>query len=140
MVINHLNQQQVSGVYDTTQSIAYITYQGVLSAKESAAAYKWLDQLIAKIGTDTLRGEIFDFSGVKVFTTENLIDARRASRKMNIMHSTSTFPVAMVVANAMQVEMLRGPMRNVQGNLRKSIVYCVDDAVQFINDWHQQKG
>ncbi len=140
MVINHLNQEQVSASFDTDRSIAMITYRGVLSATESAAAYGWLERLIDKIGIEALRGEIFDFREVTTFTTENLIDARRHSRKMNIVHDTNHFPVALVVATSMQEEMLRGPMRNVQGNKRKGLVRSIDDALDFIDEWNVQHG
>ncbi len=117
-----------------------INYSGELGARESQAAYQWLQSLIKTIGIDALHGEVFDFRGVTRFTTENLIDARRHSRTMNILMNTQNFPVALIVANAMHEGILRGPMRVVAGNTRKYIVYTDKDALAFIEAWHAQKA
>ncbi len=136
MVINPLNEKLVSAHYHAETSIAYITYRGELSATESDMAYKWLAGLIEVVGTKALYGEVFDFREVKRFTVENLITAQKRSRRMNIMLNTQDFPVAMVVANTMQEEILRGPMRIVIGNQRKRIVRSMEDAHVFLNEWH----
>jgi hypothetical protein len=138
VVIKRLDQKNIKADYDEKQSIAYITYSGELSASDSDAAYAWLNQLIEIISTKSLYGEVFDFRGVKSFSTENLIDARKNSRKMNIMINTQDFPVAMIVANDMQEQILRGPMRVMEENPRKRIVKTTDDALAFLNEWHSQ--
>ncbi len=138
MGINQLDERQVTAYYNTTTSIAYITYRGELSAVESELAYGWLSELIEVVGTKALYGEVFDFREVKHFTVENLITAQKRSRRMNIMLNTQDFPVAMVVGNAMQEEILRGPMRIVIGNQRKRIVRSMDDAHAFLDEWHAE--
>ncbi|MEM6282446.1 MAG: hypothetical protein AAF787_09665, partial [Chloroflexota bacterium] len=103
-------------------------------------AYKWLGDLIVCIGTERLYGEIFDFRDVRSFSTDNLIDARKKSRKMNIMMNTQDFPVAMVVANDMQEQILRGPMRIMEENPRKRIVHATEDALAFLDEWHNRSA
>ena len=132
-----LDHELVVATFDPETAIALIDYRGALDAEASAAAYNWLQDLLEKIGSEALFGEIFDFRRVTQFKTDNLIDARKHSRRMNLMMETYYFPVAMVVGNAMQEEILRGPMRVMPGNPRKRIVYEMDDAVAFIQSWHQ---
>jgi hypothetical protein len=96
-------------------------------------------QLIDKIGTENLYGEVFDFREVTFFSLDNLIGARKNSRRMNIMANTHEFPVAMIVASRMQEEVLRGPMQVMPGNKRKRIVKTVDEAVAFLDEWHGQR-
>lgn len=136
-VIDRLDREKVSAHYDVDTAIAYITYRGELSAAESDAAYQWLQKVIDTIGAETLYGEVFDFREVKFFTVENLIGARKNSRRMNIMLNTHDFPVALVVANQMQQEILRGPMRVVPQNKRKRIVNTMEAALAFFKEWHE---
>jgi hypothetical protein len=47
-------------------------------------------------------------------------------------------PVAMVVRDAVQREILRGPMRNMPENKRKRIVESIDEAFAFFKEWHAE--
>ena len=138
VVIDQLEKVHVECHYNAEKRIAYVTYKGILDADASDSAYDWLYKLIGNIGVDHLYGEVFNFRGVTVFTTENLIDAMRKSRKMNISITAKTrlFPVAMIVANTMQEEILRGPMRVPPENVRKRIVYSMEEAHRFLDQWH----
>lgn len=137
MAVEKLQMERVSAYYDEEQKIAHITYSGILAAEDSAAAYKWLSQLIEVIGIDVIYGEIFDFTGVKQFQPDNLIDARKNSRKLNLKVDIHSTPVAMIVRDTVQEEILRGPMRNVPENKRKRIVTSVNEALSFFAEWHQ---
>ncbi|MEL6269239.1 MAG: hypothetical protein AAFV33_08305 [Chloroflexota bacterium] len=140
MAIEPLALETVSTRFDEDRAIAHITYRGVLRADASEAAYTWLNTLVENIGTERLYGEVFDFREVKAFSTDNLIDARKKSRKMNIMMNTQDFPVAMIVANDMQEQILRGPMRIMEENPRKRIVRTMDDALAFLEAWHNRRA
>ncbi|MEM6530952.1 MAG: hypothetical protein AAF653_21825 [Chloroflexota bacterium] len=140
IVIAPLSLENVTTHFDEKRAIAHITYRGILRAGDSEAAYKWLGELIVCIGTERLYGEIFDFRDVRSFSTDNLIDARKKSRKMNIMMNTQDFPVAMVVANDMQEQILRGPMRIMEENPRKRIVHATEDALAFLDEWHNRSA
>lgn len=139
MIPSPLELEKVSAKYDPEKRIAYITYRGDLGADASSAAYQWLNELIQVIGIENLYGEIFDFRDVRTFMPENLIDARKNSRWLNLRLEL-TFPVAMVVSDTVQHEILRGPMRNVPGNVRKRIVESMEDAHAFLDEWHRQNS
>ena len=137
MVIDQLEQKNVTAYFDPDTSIAHITYRGQLSAEESDAAYTWLEKVLETVGTQNIFGEIWDFRQVTLFSSDNLIDARKHSRKLNITMDVHNFPIAMIIRNSMQEEILRGPMRNLEGNTRKRIVRTPAEALQFINSWHE---
>lgn len=139
MSIQSLNERQVTAHYDEEQRIAYVAYSGILEAGASSAAYQWLADLIEAIGVESLYGEIFDFTAVRQFQPDNLIDAKKNSRKLNLKVNIHDTPVAMVVRDAVQEEILRGPMRNVPENKRKRIVYSEEDALAFFQEWHSEE-
>lgn len=136
MTIEALKQERVEAYYNPEEKIAYVVYSGILGADDSAAAYQWLNSLIQEIGIENIQGEIFDFTNVRQFQPDNLIDARKNSRKLNLKVDIHSTPVAMVVRDTVQEEILRGPMRNVPENKRKRIVHSRDEAYAFFREWH----
>ena len=139
MEYEQLAQERVTAYFDDERKIARITYSGILAADDSAAAYKWLNKLIDAIHIENIYGEIFDFREVKQFQPDNLIDARKHSRKLNLRVEIHSTPVAMVVRDSVQEEILRGPMRIVPENKRKRIVHSLEEAYRFFEDWHREE-
>jgi hypothetical protein len=138
MEIKPLEQEKVRAHFDLETKVAYIHYAGILGADASTAAYQWLAELIAAVGIENIYGEIFDFTDVRQFQPDNLIDARKHSRKLNLRVNIHETPVAMVVRDTVQKEILRGPMRNVPENRRKRIVQTEAEAFAFFKEWHDQ--
>ncbi|MGJ3237428.1 MAG: hypothetical protein ACFE0Q_01855 [Anaerolineae bacterium] len=136
MAIPPLKTEKVSAHYDTQTRIAHIKYQGMLSAEETISAYNWLADLIEAVGVDSLYGEIFDFRDVTEFAPDNLMKARSSSRRHNMRNNVRDLPVVMIVSSFYQEEILRGPMQNVEENKRKSIVWKMEEAQAFIDQWH----
>ena len=137
MSVDRLEQKNVTAYFDPQTKIVHVIYRGQLGAEASDAAYTWLENVLETIGTSNIYGEIWDFRQVTLFTSDNLIDARRHSRKLNITMDVHHFPVAMVIRNSMQEEILRGPMRNVPGNDRKQIVRSPEQATDFLQSWNE---
>lgn len=134
-----LQSEHVDATFDEETAIVYIRYHGELDASASQAAYGWLEGLLKQVGSQSIYGEIFDFTKVTGFLTENIVDARKNSRKMNLMMDTHHFPVAMIVSGDMHVEILRGPMGIPEGNLRKRIVESETAARAFLDEWHEKE-
>lgn len=122
-------------VYDSASHIITVTYQGVLGGDVTTQVYQWLEDLYKEISMSEIKGQIFDFRQVVRFDDSNLTVARRASNRMNMLQDTSQFPVALIVANPEQEEVLRGPMRIPEGHQRKRIVRSQQEALAFIRDW-----
>lgn len=131
-----LKREQATAYFDEDSRIAYITYRGVISGEESTAVYDWLADLVEEQGLENIYGEIFDFRLVSEFAADNLMEARRNSRRYNMRNNVRNLPVAMIISNYYQEEILRGPMQNVEENKRKTVVWNMDDARAFLDEWH----
>lgn len=136
MTIKTLEHEKARAMYDEELKIAFIQYNGDLDAAASAAVYDWLGEVTQTVGLENLHGEIFDFREVTDFMPDNLMEARKKSRRMNLRNDVQNLPVAMIVKDFYQEEILRGPMQNVKENPRKTIVSTMDDALAFIASWH----
>lgn len=130
LVINN-----ATAAYDPSTHIITVAYRGVLDGDVTANVYGWLEELYKKVSVTQVKGQIFDFRQVERFDDSNLTVARRASNRMNMLQDTSQFPVALIVANPEQEEVLRGPMRISEGHQRKRIVRNADEALSFIDNW-----
>lgn len=139
MTISALKTDRASAYFDEETHIARIKYSGLLTADESLAVYDWLGDLLQEVGLDNIYGEIFDFRLVREFASDNLMEARRNSRRYNMRNNVRRLPVAMIVSNYYQEEILRGPMQNVEENKRKTIVWNEADAVAFLVEWHEKQ-
>lgn len=138
MTVATLEKENVMGHYDADKRVVFVMYSGVLGADASSAAYDWLADVIEDVGIENIYGEVFDFTQVRQFQPENLVDARKHSRKLNLRVNIHETPVAMVVRDAVQREILRGPMRNVPENKRKRIVESTEEAFAFFAEWHKE--
>lgn len=136
MTIPPLERKNASAYYDAKTGIAYITYRGYLDADASAAVYDWLADLDEAV--DHIYGEIFDFREVTEFMPDNLMEARKKSRRRNLRQDVQSLPVAMIVKDFYQEEILRGPMQNVPENQRKRIVRGMDEAHYFLQTWRER--
>jgi hypothetical protein len=139
MAITELKTEKADARFDEESRIAYIEYRGILTAEESLAIYDWLADLVQELGIENIYGEIFDFREVSEFASDNLMEARRNSRRYNMRNRIRKLPVAMIVSNYYQEEILRGPMQNVEENKRKAVVWNMDDAIAFLHDWHARQ-
>lgn len=137
MAIVPLQQEKVIARYNEESRTIYITYNGSLGAEASGAAYEWIDTVIHEVGIENVYGEIFDFREVFEFLPENLMDARKKSRRMNMKNNIRNLPVAMIINGLVQEEILRGPLQNVPENTRKRIVYSMEEAQAFLDEWHE---
>jgi hypothetical protein len=130
-----LHIEKAHAHYDAESRIVYVTYRGLLTSEDSTKVYQWLHELMVQLGSENLYGEIWDFRDVQEFLPDNLMDARKKSRGLNLRINVD-FPVAMIVKDFYQEEILRGPMQNVPENTRKAIVRSMDEAHQFLAEWH----
>lgn len=140
MDIGRIEQDNVTAFFEAQRRLIRVNYRGSLDADVAIVVYDWIDKVISVIGIENIYGEIFDFRAVVEFQPDNLLAARRKSRRMNLRMPVHTFPVAMIVKNFYHEEILRGPMQNVPENKRRIIVYNEEDALKFIDEWHKNNG
>lgn len=118
--------------------IPHVTYPDHLTPTVTINMYKWFGDLIDEWGLDNLRGCIFDFTHVTKFHPSNFRTARAESRKINDKADLGKFPVAFLVQDMKQEQMLRVSMRLTQNPARLRIVYSIDSAIAFIKEWYSQ--
>ncbi len=137
MIIAPLDTPQANASYDSQTGLVHIAYRGELGADVTHAVYDWLNELYAAIGVNPVCGQIFDFRKVTVFLDDNLQAARRASKFINIRMDTSRIPVALLVSEFFQEEILLFGMRITPDHARKRIVWSEQDALNFIIGWRE---
>src|SRR5215207_574721 len=105
--VKELKTDYVHCTIDQETRTTRIVYTGEIDAQTTSQVYMWM----MTEGTDevlkNLRGTIFDFRKVKSFNPGNLSTIQRKSRELNTNITTYLIPVALVVANMYQEQMLR---------------------------------
>jgi len=139
MSIQPLDTPQANARYDEDLNVVWVTYRGILDADATAQVYSWLSDFFNTRDNTDIDGEVFDFREVESFGPDNLFEARKKSRGFNLKQDISHLPVAMICSNFYQEEILRGPMQNVPENPRKTIVHSDQEAIDFIQKWHQTR-
>ena len=140
MADHMLEVEQARAYYDPENEIVYVAYQGILNADANVEVYNWLEELYKEVDVKNLYGLVFDFRGVEEFDDSNLKTARRSSSRMNMRVDTSHVPVALIVGDPHQQEILLGSMRISPKHARKKIVWSDDEAHEFLEEWHTAHG
>lgn len=135
-----LDEERVNAHFDTEQNISFITYTGVLDSEVTAQLYGWVKSLLDIIGPEATHAVVFDFRAVTRFAQDNLRAAQRESKQINRQPAAVNHPVALIVSNMYQEQMVRVANRLSPNEDRKRIVYSMDEAMQFIDEWHASQA
>ena len=125
------------GYLDDETQIARVAYPEHLTPQVTIDMYAWFDELASQVGITSLKGCIFDFCNVKQFHPGNARAAQRESKKINSKYDLRRFPVAFLVRNMSQEQMLRVSMRLTQNSDRLRIIHNESQAVEYIQEWHR---
>lgn len=134
-----LDTPNVHAYFDEGRGISFITYKGILDGAVTAQLYGWVKTLITLIPPDATRGVIFDFREVTQFAQGNLTTAQRQSREINQKEDQSNHPVALIVGNLYQEQMVKVSMKISPLEDRKRLVYTPEEALTYIETWHTQR-
>jgi hypothetical protein len=124
--------------YDDALRLVVVKYRGVVNSMVTAAVYGWVLELVANVPIETSRGSIYDFREATHFDNTNLRTVQRSSKKINVQVDVSNHPVALLVSNMLQEQMVRVSMKITPQEERKRIVKSEQDALAFINDWNEK--
>jgi hypothetical protein len=124
--------------YDPDSRIARIIYKAVITPESTAQAYQWAMEEGPKIGMDNIYGLIYDFRTVTEFHKENFQAVKRQSSEAKRMVDMSRLPVALIVANLYQEQMLRVSTKLTGAEERAQIVYSEEEAQKHLRHWHEQ--
>jgi len=117
--------------YDSEKAVAMIQYRNTLTSKVTAAAYLWLHDLLAGIDIAAVKGCFFDFQPVKIFQFGNIQEVRRQSGELNRTYDLSHIPVALVVKDIYQEEIVTQGMQLNPQQKRLKLVHSLEDGYQF---------
>jgi hypothetical protein len=133
-----LETDKASGYYDDEQGILFVTYRDVISPDTTAQVYAWIGRLLATEPDAVMRarGSIYDFSEVMGIDSRNLTSAQRQSQQLNTKVDMSSHPVALVVTDPLQEQLLRVTMKISPQQERKRIVRTMEEAHAFINSFY----
>lgn len=140
MALIPLNTEHINTYYDSELKLLIVSYHGILSADITKQFYQWLIptmQTNPHLITEA-RGSIFDFRDVQEFQASNITTTRRESGAASQTADISNHPVALIVDTMLQERMVESTMRLTVQRDRKRVVHSIDEAVEFINEWHQE--
>lgn len=130
--------------YDAETRIAYFTWTGTVTSKETAACYEWMAKLLDSVADDQpVRGSIIDFTGVQQFEQSNLRTARSEAKQLRTekTNEVKQLPTALVVETLLQEMFLSTSMRLTETakeeNPRVVMVKSHEEGLEHINKWHR---
>ena len=134
-----MEEDGLDGHFDEATKIVWVIYPKILAPEVTIKMYTWYDQLAQELGGfSAMKGCIFDFRNVRKFHPQNARTAQVESRKINEKYDLSAFPVAFLVKDMYQEQMLRVSMRITQNSSRLRLVFTEDEGVKFILNWKQE--
>lgn len=132
--------EKFSAHYDINTCLLNVAYHGILSPAMTTEFYKWLGSMMRDYPEHVMkaRGSIYDFHDVTEFENSNLTTASRQSQQLNMRTDLKNHPVALVVKNKLQEQILRLAMKITPHDERIRIVWSMEEATNYINDFHRQ--
>lgn len=139
--VNALKNEQVQAEYDAEKKILRVTYSGELSSDVTNQFYAWLLPMLQKqpqLVTEA-RGSIYDFRCVSDFKSSNMTTARKHSQTATQQNmELKKHPVALLVESPLQERMVSVMMLLTRQSDRKKLVYSLEEAEDYISDWHKK--
>lgn len=124
--------------YDAVKRMIFIQYYRAVTADSTQAAYAWIREQVTTF--DDIRGCVFDFRNVRHFRTGTDVTTSEESTAINQEIDLSHIPVALVVDNMYQEQMVKKTLNTTPQPERKTIVYTFPEAFQFFRDFNTKKN
>ena len=137
-MIESIQTDTLETVFDEATGIAYGTYKGELTPDLPAQAYAWFIRIVqAGVPLESVKGVIFDFRAVTTFHPTNASTTQTKSRQIKKQMDISHIPVGLVVGTRYQESMVRVSQGANRVQDRTRIVWSMEEAVKFIQDFHK---
>lgn len=134
----HLQGKDFDIELNKRTNILTCRYGEMLCAETTAYVYNASQRLVWDHGVENLKGIIFDFTQVQHATENNRPTVKTFSDRINSRMDFSNVPVALIVSNLFQRDIVSQTLKNSSGQHRKRIVGSYEEAHQIIEDWHNQ--
>ena len=140
MPFERLETPDVIAYYDEEQHLVFITYSEALTTDITKAVYEWANRIATSDEVAKSRGSIYDFRQVRKFNLGNLTTVQQKSTQLNRKEDFSHHAVALIVDTFYQESMVRTAMQISPGQDRKRIVHSMEEALAFIESFHNKRG
>lgn len=130
-----LDAETVHAYRDPETDVSYITYKGVVNRRTTESVYEWVKELLTQVDNSKTRGVVMDFRQVIKFTPDHLSTVRRESRDLN-KAETLVHPVAMVVQNLYQEQMVKVSVRMSERPDHVQFVNSIEEAIAWFETWN----
>lgn len=137
MEISLLGTKNVKIYFNQSTNIFRTVYEGELTPETTIHIYQSMSNVLDFIALKDIRGSIYDFRDVTVFHQGNLRTIQRSSQTANRDYDFSHIPVALVVKNLLQEQMVKVAMKITPQENRKRLVRSEEAALTFIDEWHK---
>jgi hypothetical protein len=134
-----LDEPHLKILFDTDTGIGTTTYQAVLLPQHTAEAYQWFAAYLDRIGLQNIRGLIFDFRNVQKFEQGNFQAVKRESKQINTELDLSHFPVALLISNLYQEEMVRVASKITGQEKRIRILHSEEETADFFTEFQKKR-
>jgi hypothetical protein len=135
---SHLKTENLECYIDEVTDILYVVYRGEIDSNVTSQAYSWQAKFATPEVLKSLKGSIFDFREVTKFNPGNLSTIQRKSRELNTTVQEYLIPVALLVNNLYQEQMVRVSAQISPSGDRKRIVKSVEEGLAFCEDYNRQ--
>ncbi|MEM9776046.1 MAG: hypothetical protein AAF902_15825 [Chloroflexota bacterium] len=133
--IKPLVMENATAYIDPETHLIVYTYRNVLSEVETIASFNWIQSHLY-IGSDNVRGTIFDFRDVKTFALGETVVAKEKNEDSNNIDGIHLIPVTYIVTNVKQEIKIRMSRMIGSNAPRRTVVHSQEQSLEFINEWN----
>ncbi len=112
-------------------------FHGSLTPAIVTSLYNWIYALTETVGVQNIRGAVNDLRGMTFLQSYSSGILAKESRKANARQDLTHIPTTYIVQNLLQDQIGRIAIK--VAPTRRCIVHSDDEALRFIEDWHQQQ-
>ena len=134
-----IETEQFSAEYDNQNQLLLVAYHGVLTPAVTKEFYTWLMQSMTDYPdhVQNARGSIYNFCSVTDFDNSNLTTASNQSKQLNHINDLKNHPVALIVKDKLQQQILNVSMKLTPHDKRVRVVWTMNEAVEHINAFNK---
>ena len=135
-----IETEQFRAEYDSNNQLLVVAYNGVLTPAVTKEFYAWLIQAMTEYPKQVqqARGSIYNFCDVTKFDNSNLTTASNQSKQLNQINDLKDHPVALIVKDKLQQQILKVAMKLTPHDKRVRVVWSMNEAIEHVNAFHKQ--
>ena len=124
--------------FNESAQVLIAEYGCDVSAEVTRKLYRDLIAMMQRMKPGDVRGIVFDFRQVSHFGKEALRSTCEESERANRLLDMSHMPAALIVQTPRQEQIVRLMVEMTPGRDHRRLVRAFQDALSFIEEWHQR--